>query len=238
MSGISARFGFGAANVVPGKSGGDPSLAEVLQGVADDLQGHQVPLITAADGSDAGTTQALANQIKARLNTIAPSKGSVFGTAQGPFDIEPAETLTVDVDGGGVDTVTFDAAAGVLDGIAETYDMSQVSSLGLNIRWKLDRGPEINTEFVAADFSSPAAATAAEIATAMNADVSGTPVSDAAGTVRITSPIRGTKGRVEILGGNARLILGYTDTNKIADGTGDVADIDAVTVAEVKKVVS
>ena len=237
MTGISARFGFGAANVVPGKSGGDPTLADTLQDIADDLQGHQVALITAPDGIDAATTQTLANQLKARLNAVAPSKGSVFGTVQAPFDIEPAQTLTVAVDSGGADTVTFDAAAGVLDGSAGPYDMSQVVDLGLNIRWKLDRGDEIKTEFVAGDFSSPSAATAAEIATAMNADVSGTPVSDNAGSVRITSPTRGTKGRVDILGGNARLILGFTDTNKVADGTGDVADIDAVTVAEVKAVV-
>lgn len=237
MSGITERFGTGGANIVPQGAQGVPGLADALRDVADDLQGHQVQAIVSPDGSDAGTTQTLANEIKASLNAIAATKGSIRGTAQGPFDIEPAQTLTVDVDGGGVDTATFDAAAGVLDGIAGTYDMSQVSNLGLNIRWKLDNGPEIRTDFVPGDFSDPAAATAVEIAAAMNADVSGTPASNNGGAIRITSPIRGTAGRVQVLGGNARLILGYTDTNKDVAGTGDVKDIDAVTVAEVKTVV-
>lgn len=237
MSGITERFGFGGSNVVPGGAQGVPGLADALRDVADDLQGHQVQAIISPDATNLATAQTLANEIKVSLNAIAASKGSVKGTAQAPFDIEPAQTLTIDVDAGGADTVTFDAAAGVLDGIAGPYDLSEVSALGVNIRWKLDNGAEVDTQFVAGDFSNPAAATAAEITAAMNADVTGTPVSDNAGTVRITSPTRGTAGRVEIIGGNARVVLGYTDTNKLVLGTGDVADIDAVTMAEVEKVV-
>lgn len=237
MAGITERFGFGGANVVPQGAQGVPGLADALRDIADDLQGHQVQVIVSPDGSDLATTQTLANEIKASLNAIAAAKGSVRGTSQAPFNIEPAQTLTIDVDGGGAAAATFDAAAAVLDGGAGPYDLSEVSSLGLNIRWKLDNGPEIRTEFVPGDFADPAAATAAEVATAMNADVSGTPVSDNGGSVRITSPTRGTAGRVQILGGNSRIILGFTDSNKNALGTGDVKDIDAVTVAEVKAVV-
>ena len=48
MTGISDRFGFGGANVVPQTSGGSPSLADTLREVADDLQGHQVNAIVSA----------------------------------------------------------------------------------------------------------------------------------------------------------------------------------------------
>lgn len=237
MSGITERFGFGGSNVVPGGAQGIPGLADALRDVADDLQGHQPQAIISANATDLGTAQTLVNEIKVALNAIAPSKGTVRGTAQAPFNIAAAQTLTVAVDGGGADTATFDAAAAVLDGIAETYDLSEVSSLGVNIRWKLDNGDEVDTQFVAGDFAAPAAATAAEVAAAMNDDVTGSPVTDNAGSLRITSPTVGTAGRVEVLGGNARLQFGFTDANKLALGTGDVADIDAVTVAEVKTVV-
>lgn len=73
MAKITARFGSGGANLTPGGAAGKPSLADALRDIADDLAALKpAPIVM----NDAGATytaneQALLNDIKAKLNTLA-----------------------------------------------------------------------------------------------------------------------------------------------------------------------
>ncbi len=70
MAAISETFGQAGGNTTGGGAG-EPTQAEVLRDIADDLAGVQVALITSPDGSDAGSVQTLVNEIKASLNVVA-----------------------------------------------------------------------------------------------------------------------------------------------------------------------
>lgn len=71
MATIKADFGFGGANLVPLSSGGEPTLAEALRDIADDLNGLQVATIASTDATDLASALTLVNEIKASLNVTA-----------------------------------------------------------------------------------------------------------------------------------------------------------------------
>ena len=70
MATITERFGSGGANVVPGGAGGQPTLAEALRDVADDLAALQIPAIASPDAADLPSAITLVNELKAKLNAI------------------------------------------------------------------------------------------------------------------------------------------------------------------------
>jgi hypothetical protein len=74
MATIKVRFGSGGANVVPGNSGGNPSLATALRDVADDLTALRTKFIATLVklDADAGVTDTnyAATQTPAALLTI------------------------------------------------------------------------------------------------------------------------------------------------------------------------
>ncbi len=83
MAAISPRFGSGGANVAPGGSAGQPSLAEVLRDVADDLAALKPSAVAAADAGAAygAAEQALLNELKAKVNALA---AAVLKTSKAP----------------------------------------------------------------------------------------------------------------------------------------------------------
>lgn len=82
MAKITRRFGSAGANLTPTGSAGQPSLADALRDVADDLAGLKPAPIDAADAGPAygPGEQALLNQLKARVNALA---GVVLRTTKG-----------------------------------------------------------------------------------------------------------------------------------------------------------
>lgn len=72
MATIKENFGSGGANLTPNKSAGEPTLAQTLRDVADDLSDLQVAeILTANADATYGTEEAaLINEIKAALNAI------------------------------------------------------------------------------------------------------------------------------------------------------------------------
>ena len=70
MATVTKRFGSGGANVVPGGAGGEPTLAEALRDVADDLAALQIPAIASPDATDLPSAITLVNELKAKLNAI------------------------------------------------------------------------------------------------------------------------------------------------------------------------
>ena len=73
MAKISRRFGSGGANLTPGGASGQPSLADALRDIADDLAALRPAKINAADASAAygAAEQQLLNELKAKVNAIA-----------------------------------------------------------------------------------------------------------------------------------------------------------------------
>jgi len=73
MAEITRHFGSGGANLTPGGAAGQPSLADVLRDVADDLAALKPARINAADATAAygAGEQALLNELKAKVNALA-----------------------------------------------------------------------------------------------------------------------------------------------------------------------
>jgi len=164
------------------------------------------------------------------------SSGAIVSSGAAPFNMEPADTLIIDVDAGGNVTATFDAAAALIEcATAETYDFSAGGSETLTV--KIDGGAVQTISFPDSDFAAPAAATAEEVAQSINAQIVGAfaTVTTAGTKVTITSDKRGTGSGVEVTGGSANALLSFSTAP--VTGSGDVADIDAVTAAEIKTVV-
>lgn len=82
MAKITKSFGSGGANLTPGGAAGQPSLADALRDVADDLAVLKPARINAADASAAygANEQALLNELKAKLNALA---NAVLKTSKG-----------------------------------------------------------------------------------------------------------------------------------------------------------
>lgn len=165
---------------------------------------------------------------------LAAMPGRVVGSAVEPFDIEPGDTLVVAVDGGAPATATF-AATPVARETGNTAPFALTDGQTLTVR--IDGGPEQTIAFLASEFADIAAATAAEVAAVVNAKITGSGATVTSGGMRVTiaSDRRGTSSGVDVTGGTANAGLGFV-TGDVA-GTGNVASIDAVMVAEVKAVV-
>lgn len=163
----------------------------------------------------------------------APSAGSVTSSNLEPFDLEPAQTLVIAVDGSAPDTATFNAAAAARVSAAETFTLTN----GMTLTLTVDGGALQTIAFLTAEFVDISNATAEEVAAVINAKINGAfaTVTGGGTTVTITSDTRGTGSHINVTGGTANAELAFT-TGDIA-GTGNVADIDAVTVAEVKTIV-
>lgn len=185
---------------------------------------HYTDILTPATKTSAKAS------VNVDANTVA-TQGTVLGTNVENFDLEPGDTLDVAVDGGGATTATFLATAAARASLAETFALSNGEVLNVAI----DGGSVQSIAFLTAEFAAIGAATALEVAAVINAKATGLQASVAAGVVTITSDTRGTGSIVDVTGGSANAALGFT-TGPLA-GTGNVANIDAVTAAEVKTIV-
>lgn len=157
--------------------------------------------------------------------------GSVTGTVAAPFNLEPGDDIDGNVDAVGSQTATFTATSPVSTAtLTEPYVLSDGQTLTLDI----DNTGTQTVTFNTAEFVAIGAATALEVAAVINAETTGLSADTTAGAPRITADSRGTAAEIEIIGGTAQAILGFTIAT--TNGTGNVADIDSVTFAEVKTI--
>jgi hypothetical protein len=186
-----------------------------------------------ADPTDPTSKTSALGTVTLKTAAGSPTAGKVDGTATAPFDLEPADTLVVRIDADVADqTATFNAtAANRTD--AGTYPIALADLQVLTIA--IDGGSVQTLTFHTSEFVSIGAATAAEVAAAINGKLNGASATVVGGHVKITSDKRGTASGVNITGGSANAALVYTTGNTA--GTGNVANIDAVTAAEVKTIV-
>ncbi len=183
------------------------------------------------DITDPLTNQGVRGTVTFQTAGSAPTSGAVTGTNPAPFDLAPGDTILGAVDGNPDDTATFNATAAVVTG-ATTEPFVLVD--GFTLIFEVDNGAPQTVTFNTAEFVAIGAATAAEVAAVINAEAVGISASVSAGAVRITSDKEGTDSDLDAFAGTALAILGFTALSDT--GTGNVADINAVTFAEVKTV--
>lgn len=190
---------------------------------------YTVRVVHYADPTVAGSKTSAAATIDLETPELDETAGTVLCTEVGPYDLTPGDTLVISVDGGGDETVTWDAAAASRESAAETFDLANNDTLTVSI----DGGAVQTITFTTAMFVDIDAATAEEVAAAINGQLAGARATVTSGgtKVTITSDKKGTDSGVNVTGGTANAALAFTTGNTA--GTGDVADIDAVTAAEV-----
>lgn len=71
MTQIKQTFGEGGANVVPNGSQGEPTLAETLRDIADDLSGIQITACVSPASVDLATVIVLAEELRTKVDAIA-----------------------------------------------------------------------------------------------------------------------------------------------------------------------
>lgn len=156
------------------------------------------------------------------------ASASIYSTEKAPFSLANGQTLIVNRDGVSQPTLTFSGTRAVsLSGNSETQDMSGGKTLTL----VLDNGVTQTITFVDADFVDPANATAEEVAAVINAQIVGGRAEDNGGQVQIESDTLGSNSRVQVTGGDANTLWVFPAS---AVGTGNVANLAAVTIAEIK----
>jgi len=185
-----------------------------------------------------GSYTALTADVDLLTASTTPGPGEVEGSASAPFDLEPGDTFIGSVGGAANQTVTFTATAAV----RKSTNVSPFALADLDtLTFKIDGGSVQTVTFHTSQFIAIAAATAAEVAAVLNAGSTGVAwtvgAGGDAGKVIATSDKRGTASSVEVTGGTANAGGKLNFATALTSGTGNVANIDAVTFAEIESLV-
>lgn len=161
-----------------------------------------------------------------------PTPATLTGATPGPFALRDGDVMRLSVNGGAdVDATFHGTAAAIAAAKAGPYALGD----GMTLTLRIDNGVEQTVQLSSAAFANIAAATAAEVAAALNAGVVGGRATTPGGVVRLASDTEGTGSRVQVTGGTANAVLAFPGTP--AAGGGNVANLRAVAVLEVKAVV-
>lgn len=154
----------------------------------------------------------------------AASAAQIDGTGTEAFDLEPADAISISVDSGGAQTFTFTATRGTLAaGGAAVPTPGAADTLVVNFN---GTGLQIVT-FAGTE------ATADAIALAINSQTTGGRCINTAGTLTLESDLRGTGSSVAVdVSSTAGGLAATAFVVGSGSGTGNVANIDAVTLAE------
>lgn len=168
---------------------------------------------------------------KELLNDGAASAASVGpGSLSEPFALDPGQHIDIDVGSGPV-VCTFDAAAATLTDTA-TYAISALSggeTMGITIAGANGGAEQTVT-------AAGGETTAVEIANLFNTQCTGVQAEVSGGQVKLTTDRKGTGASIQVTtGGTLNAVLGFPTS--ASAGTGDVANIDAVTAAEAEAVI-
>lgn len=161
---------------------------------------------------------------------------AILDSAVGPFDLAHGEVLEINIDGGGADTLTFQAQPA--QGVGANGETFNVNGLALTYQTRLPGSTTLQeaktiTFSAGGEIANPAAATAQEIVNYVNARAVGIiAVVSGSGSdeVTIQSVKRGTNATL-VLSGTALTPLGIAAAT--TNGSGNVADINAVTATEI-----
>jgi len=154
---------------------------------------------------------------------IDATSATVTSTNAATYNMAPGDTLVIDTDNGGNETCTWDAASAT---VTDTTSYPCADQDGLTEVVTIDGGSPQTVTF------SGATTTAVGVAAQLNTGLVGCSVDVVGGQVVISTDSKGTDSSVAIGTGTCAL----TWAAPVA-GTGDVANIDAVTAEEVQTVI-
>lgn len=180
------------------------------------------------DPADNTTGQATNGTLMLQTGATAPGGATLLGATVGPYRVANLDTLVVHwTDDTGAtsatETARVDATAATRVTVnAENYNFSIVGAAPYRLAVRIDGGVLQNIDMVDADFANAAAATAEEVAAAINARLVGARATVTGGgtTVTITSDLIGAASIVDV-----DAAVGATDANTplafpLAAGTG------------------
>lgn len=158
------------------------------------------------------------------------------GSPNPTFDLEPGEILDFDI-GAGTVTATFTATAAALASAVGTYPTTFTG--GESMTLLIDDGTSKQVGPVTVVFQATDQ-TQADVINRINAALGYTAAVDSGGNVTtITGRVRGSDGEVRVTAVSGAIVTTATGFSvSSAAGTGNVADIDQVTVTEVDAVVN
>jgi len=187
------------------------------------------------DPTNASTLTAVkaTGNIEAVTATAQPAK--VVSTLAAPYNLAHDDRLDVTITGPVTATALFQGWAANTDtGLVEPFNLVG----GEDLQVRIDGGALQTLLVDAGDIAVPGAATALEVCNTLNRMAMGGRFvlrPGLPGAIRFESDTKGTSSEVEIVGGTAAALLGFAVGSSA--GAGNVADLSAVSVAEVKTVV-
>jgi hypothetical protein len=167
------------------------------------------------------------DSVSLKLVPFVPGGLAQKSTSDGPFNFNPGDTLVIDVNDVGNATATFDAAqATITDTTIYPVTDQDTKTMTITIT-----GGEYDGEVQTITFAG-ATTTALRVAEEINDQVFGCGASVVGGQVKLTTDGAGSGFDIATGAGTGDLTWGSSTA-----GTGDAADINAVTATEVKTVV-
>jgi hypothetical protein len=183
------------------------------------------------DVSDRGTSTAV-RSVGFLTTPGAPTPALAVSAAAEPFTLDDGDRIVVSVDGGDDEQATFHGSAAQIPA-AGAGPFALAEGQTLTIRY--DGGAEQTVTLAAASFADIGAATADELAAAINGQIAGGKATVETGVLTLSSDTEGSSSQAEVTGGTANPTLGFS-TGAVS-GSGNVADLSAVSVSEVEGVV-
>jgi hypothetical protein len=167
------------------------------------------------------------------LTAIAASAISASLTASfsAPYSLADGDTLEISVDGGALDTCTFDAkAAQVSSTNPETYNVGTGDTITIAVNGE----SPVTYTLIASDATS-GTATQAELVNVINREFSGISAYIDSGTLYVDTDLKGSDATIEASGAVATA-LGFSTGVQSSIGS-NVADISGITISEIETVV-
>lgn len=160
----------------------------------------------------------------------SPTAAYVEGNA-GPYQLTNGQTIAWVGDRGATETATFNGAAPVISSDTGPFTLAN----GQTVEVKVNRGTTKTKTFNTGEFVDITNATPAEVRASLNSFLAANGLAAFAevnaSAVDVTTVRKGTGAYLEFVGGTALVALGFPTGEE--QGTGNVADLDDVTPAEV-----
>lgn len=165
--------------------------------------------------------------------TAVAQPAKVAATLSAPYSVNTLDTLVIKTTLGTATAIFLGSAAYTDTALTAPYNLNG----GETLEVRVDGGPLQILTIDGTDIT-PGAATALEVCNALNRSLFGGRFVLNPGLptgIRFESDTKGTASSVEVVGGTANAVLGFPVGT--STGSGNVADLSAVSVAEVKTVI-
>jgi hypothetical protein len=170
-------------------------------------------------------------RVDTSVGEVAFSAQASIGGTKGPYQLVAGQQISVTTDTGGPVSSTAIAAVP-----AARVGSSAIVSTGYlggeQIRIAIDANPEVTVTFASTDQTAP------QVAARINAALGFAAATESLGILTISGTVAGTAGRVTLSDVTAGALAALFHTAGTTNGTGNVANVNAVTPAEVAAIIN